>query len=150
MNVINKDVVKMNEKEEDHEIEKIRMKKMKELIEAQRRQEQSNQKVVSLQEKVQYILSAVLDPTAYAHLNEIKAKEPNIYQAIFNELVSPDVIQNIDYLIQIIQRRGGVARRIPLDVIIYLERKVKGIKGSIKIKQGDGKLMDLGSYLTRK
>jgi hypothetical protein len=48
MNVINKDVVKMNEKEEDHEIEKIRMKKMKELIEAQRRQEQSNQKVVSL------------------------------------------------------------------------------------------------------
>jgi len=43
-----------------------------------------------------------------------------------------------------------VPRQIPLDAIIYLERKVKGIKSTIKVKQGDGEVMDLGSYLTKK
>ena len=72
-----------------------------------------------------------------------------VYQAIFNELVSPDVITNIDYLIAIINRQGGVPRKIPLDAIIYLERKVKGIKGKIQVKKGDGEMMDLGSFLTK-
>jgi len=64
-------------------------------------------------------------------------------------LVSPEVMQNIDYLLAIIAQRGSVPRRIPLDAIIFLERKVKGIKGKIKVKRGDSEMMDLGSFLKK-
>ena len=46
---------------------------------------------------------------------------------IFNELISPDVVQNIDYLISIINPQT-LGKRIPLDVIIMLERRIKGVK----------------------
>ncbi len=74
--------------------------------------------------------------------------EPNVYQAIYNELISADVIQNIDYLIAIIRQQGGVPRKISLDVVILLERKAKGIRSKIQVKHGDD-LMDLGSFLTK-
>ena len=143
----------MNEKKEDldqHELEKIRMKKMKALMEAKKRQEATQERVMTVWEKVDFVLRVVLHPDAYAHLDKLKANEPRVYQAIINELVNPEVIENIDYLIAIIQRQGGVPRKIPLDAIILLERRVKGIKSKIQVKKGsDGEMMDLGSYLTK-
>ncbi|MFX0017307.1 MAG: hypothetical protein ACFFAK_03350 [Promethearchaeota archaeon] len=138
-----------NENDEQHELEKIRLKKMKAIMDAKKREEAVKDRVVSISEKVDFILRTVLAPDAYSYLNNIRNKEPMVYQHIYNELVSPDVIQNIDYLIAIIRQRGSVPRKIPLDVIIYIERKVKGIKGKIQVKKGDGEMMDLGSYLTK-
>ena len=141
----------MSEKEEKdkRELEKIRMKKLKALMEAQKRNQATQEKVVSVWEKVDYILRAVMMPDAYTYLNYLKTNEPQIYQQIINELISPDVIQSIDYLMTIIAQSGGVPRRIPKDVIIMLERQAKGIKSKIQVKQGDGKMMDLGSYLSK-
>ena len=141
----------MNEEDtgkDSHELEKIRMKKIKAMVDAQKRIEANQKKVLSIYDKIDFVLKVVLKPEAYSRLIQLKTNEPEIYQKILNELVSPDVFQNIDYLITIIQRRGGVPRRIPLDVIIYLERKAKGIKGKIQVKRGD-EMMDLGSYLTK-
>ncbi|NHJ24594.1 MAG: hypothetical protein EAX89_08465 [Candidatus Lokiarchaeota archaeon] len=134
---------------EELELERIRLKKMQAMMEAQKKQQSANDKVISLSEKLDYVLKVVLQPEAYAHLEKLKKTEPNVYQYIFNELVSQDVIMNIDYLITIINRQRGVGRRIPLDIIIYLERKAKGIRGKIQVKKGDGEMMDLGSYLTK-
>jgi len=141
----------MNESDKDfeqHELEKIRMRKMKAIIDAKKQQEFAKDRVVSISEKVEYVLKVVLAPEAYNYLNSIKGKEPNVYRAIYNELINPDVIRSIDYLLAIIQQRGGVPKKIPLDAIIYLERKVKGIKSKIQVKRGDD-LMDLGSFLTK-
>jgi len=138
-----------NNDDEQHELEKLRMKKMKALMDAQKRQQATQERVVSINDKVLYVLKVVLAPDAFPYLEKIRSNEPMVYQAIFNELVSPDVIANIDYLIAIINRQGGVPRKIPLDAIIYLERKVKGIKGKIQVKKGDGDMMDLGSFLTK-
>lgn len=141
----------MNESDKDfeqHELEKIRMRKMKAIIDAKKQQEFAKDRVVSISEKVEYVLKVVLAPDAYDYLNSIKGKEPNVYQAIYNELISPDVVQSIDYLLAIIQQRGGVPKKIPLDAIIYLERKIKGVKSKIQVKRGDD-LMDLGSFLTK-
>ncbi len=138
-----------NKDQEQHELEKLRMKKMKALIEAQKRQQASQERVVSINDKIVYVLRVVLAADAFSYLEKIRANEPMVYQAIFNELVSPDVIANIDYLIAIINRQGGVPRKIPLDAIIYLERKIKGIKGKIQVKKGNGEMMDLGSFLTK-
>jgi DNA-binding TFAR19-related protein (PDSD5 family) len=138
-----------NKDQEEYELEKLRMKKMKALMEAQKRQQANQERVVSINEKITYVLRIVLAPDAFSYLEKIRTNEPRVYQAIFNELVSPDVIANVDYLIAIINRQGGVPRKIPLDAIIHLERKIKGIKGKIQVKKGDGKMMDLGSYLTK-
>ncbi len=132
---------------EQHELEKIRMRKMKALMEAKRQQEAVKDKVVSLSEKIEFILKVVLAPEAYNHLNNLKVRESNVYQAIYNELISPDVLQNIDYLLAIIRQRGGIPRRIPLDAIMFLERKIKGIKSKIQVKRGDD-IMDLSSFLS--
>ena len=141
----------MSEKEEkdNRELEKIRMKKLKALMEAQKRNQATQEKVVNVWEKVDYILRAVMMPDAFTYLNHLKTNEPQIYQRIINELITPDVIQNIDYLMAAIAQSGGVPRRIPKDVIIMLERQAKGIKSKIQVKQGDGDMMDLGSYLSK-
>jgi DNA-binding TFAR19-related protein (PDSD5 family) len=138
-----------NNDEEQHELEKIRLKKMRSLMDAQNQQKQMQERVNSITEKVVYVLRAVLAPDAFSYFEKLKTNEPMIYQAIYNELISPDVVMNIDYLIAIINRQGGIPRRIPLDALIHLERKIKGIKGKIQVKKGDGKMMDLGSYLTK-
>ncbi len=138
----------MSEKEE-HELDKIRMKKLKALMDAQKRNQASQEKVTSIWEKVDYILRAVMMPDAYTYLNYLKTNEPQIYQQIINELITPDVIQNLEYLLAAIAQSGGVPRRIPKDVIVFLERKAKGIKSKIQVKQGDGDMMDLGSYLSK-
>ena len=138
-----------NDDSEQHELEKLRLKKMKTLMDAQKRQQATQERAFSINDKVIYVLKAVLASDAFSYLEKIKSNEPMVYQAIFSELVSQDVIRNIDYLVAVISRQGGVPRKIPLDAIIYLERKIKGIKGKIQVKKGDGEMMDLGSFLTK-
>ncbi|MFW9820992.1 MAG: hypothetical protein ACFFE5_15415 [Candidatus Thorarchaeota archaeon] len=141
----------MNENKQDHdqhELDKIRMKKMQAILEAKKRDEAIQERIISVSDKIDYVLKVVLAPDAYSHLNNLKKDEQYVYQAIYNELISPDVVQNIDYLLAIIRSRGGVPRKIPLDAIIYLERKVKGIRSKIQVKRGDD-MMDLSSFLTK-
>ena len=139
-----------NKDDDKHELNVIRMKKMKALMEAQKQKEAFQKQAMSVWEKVDYVLKVVLMPDAYSRFIKLKENEPQVYQIVFNELVSNDVVQNVDYLMAIISQQGGVPSRIPLDVIIYLERKAKGIKSKIQVKQGDGDMMDLGSYLSKK
>jgi DNA-binding TFAR19-related protein (PDSD5 family) len=87
-----------NKDNEQYELDKIRMKKMKALMEAQKRKEASQKQIMSLWEKVDYILKVVLMPDAYTRLSNLKTNEPSVYQRVINELISADVIQNIDYL----------------------------------------------------
>jgi DNA-binding TFAR19-related protein (PDSD5 family) len=133
---------------EQHKLEKIRMRKMKAMMDAKKQQEAAKERIGSISDKLESVLKVVLAPEAYSYLSNIKMNEPNVYQVIFNELISADVIQNIDYLIAIIRQQGGVPRKIPLDIIIHLERKAKGIRSKIQVKRGDD-LMDLGSFLTK-
>lgn len=141
----------MNENNKDfeqHELEKIRMRRLKAKMEAIKRQDAAKERFVSISDKLEFVLQTVLAPEAYSYLSKIRMNEPNVYQAIYNELISADVIQNIDYLIAIIRQQGGVPRKISLDVVILLERKAKGIRSKIQVKRGDD-LMDLGSFLTK-
>ena len=134
---------------EEHELEKIRLQKMQALMEAKKRQEAAKEQAVSVFEKVDYVLKLVMEPDAYSYLMKLKTSDPQVYQLIFNELITEEVLQQIDYLITIIRQRGGVNKRIPLDAIIFLERKIKGVKSKIQVKRADGDMMDLGSYLTK-
>lgn len=141
----------MSEKKdnEEYELEKIRKKKLQALMEAQKRNQASQEKITDIWEKVDYILKVVMMPDAYSYLTHLKKNEPQVYNWIINELITPDVIHNIDYLLAIISKRGNVPRRIEKDVIILLERKAKGIKSKIQVKKGDGDMMDLKSFLSK-
>ena len=138
-----------NRTSDEHELDKIRLQKMQALMEAKKRQEAAQERAVSVFEKVDYVLQLVLNPDAYSYLMNLKTTEPQVYQLIFNELITEEVIQQVDYLIAIIRQRGGVNKRIPLEAIIFLERKIKGVKSKIQVKRADGDMMDLGSYLTK-
>ncbi len=131
---------------DQHDLDKIRMKKLRAMMEMQKRQEAAQDQSVSIREKIDYVLRTVLSPEAYSHLIKLQSSEPHVHQAIFNELITPEVIQSLDYLITAISGRGGISRKIPLDVIIMLERKIKGIKSTIRV-QRDDQMMNLGEFL---
>ncbi|TFF97735.1 MAG: hypothetical protein EU547_03485 [Promethearchaeota archaeon] len=133
---------------EDSELDRIRKRKMQELLQKKKQQEQTQQHRTSLEDKVDFVLRTVLEPDAYQHLTRLQQSEPRVYQYIRKELVGDDVVQNIDLLIMLIRRQGGVPRQIPRDVIVYLERQAKGIKSKIQVKRGD-EMMDLGSYIKK-
>lgn len=137
-----------NKNLEQHELEKIRMKKLRAMMEAKKMKEATQERVISITEKIDYVLQVVLAPDAFDYLINLKNKEPHVYQLVYNELISPEVVQNINYLLAIIRQRGGVPRKIPLEAIMYLKRKVKGIRGKIQVKRGD-EIMDLGSFLSK-
>ena len=134
---------------DQHELEKIRMKKMEALIEAQKRKQVVEDKTSSLSQKIDYLLKIVLMPDAFNYLSNLKVKEPQVYQKIFDQLINPEVITNLDYLLSIITKQGGVVgRRIPLDLIIFLERQIKGVKSKIQVVRKD-ESMDLKNYLMK-
>lgn len=133
--------------DEEYELKKIRMKKMQEMMEAKKRMERQEEFQNDIGEKVQYLLRAVMTPEAYNYFNKLKENEPQVYQQIYNELIGPDVMSSIDYLIAIVSKRG-VPRKIPVDPIIYLERKIKGVKSKITVQRKD-EMMDLGSFLSK-
>ena len=54
---------------DQHELDKIRMRKMQALMEAKKRNEAAQERVISVSDKIEYLLKIVLAPEAYAHLN---------------------------------------------------------------------------------
>ncbi|MFX1413839.1 MAG: hypothetical protein ACFFA2_08360, partial [Promethearchaeota archaeon] len=69
-----------NNNDEEHEIEKIKLRKMQAFMEAKKREEAIKNRVVTITEKIDFILRSVLAPDAYSYLSNLKEKEPMIYQ----------------------------------------------------------------------
>jgi len=61
-----------NKDNDQHELDKIRMKKMKALMDAKKMQQATQEFMTNIHQKVDYILQVVLMPDAYSHLNKIK------------------------------------------------------------------------------
>lgn len=138
----------MSEKEkEERELEKIRMQKLKKIVEQKQMQDVVVKEQQAFYEKIDWVLTRAMMPDAYNYLNRLKNLEPNVYWAIYKQLISQKVSDNIDVLITLINRGEAVLRRIPLEAIQYVERQVKGIKSSIKVKRANEEAVDLTSYL---
>jgi len=135
-----------NEKEE-HELEKIRMQKLKMMMEKQKIQEFQTQQQKQVHDKVNLVLEAVMSPDAYIYFNNLKNSDPKVYWAIYYTLITPNVIESIDLLLLSIKDRNAITRKLPLELIVYLERKFKGTKTSIKVKRKDEEEVDLSSFL---
>lgn len=135
------------DEKEERELETIRMNKLKMMMGKKKMQEIQNVQQKQIYDKIDAVFRAILSPDAYNHLVNLKNSDPKVYWAIFNTLVTPSVIEQIDLLLMIINERNALLRRMPLETIVYLERKFKGTKISIKVKRRDEEAVDLSSYL---
>ena len=122
---------------DDFELERIRMEKMRAMLKAQEAaalEEQRQKNQPTFTDKLEALLSVVLEPQALQYLKQIKANNSEVYQKVVMNLLPPDLMYEIDTLMQYLAR--GQIRRgvIGLTEVQFIERKVLGIESQIVIK----------------
>lgn len=125
--------------------QKKRLKEMRDKKEQEIRKLMAKQiNVGELNQKIDFILPFLLDIDAYRHLNTLRQLEPEICQTIMHYLLKPTDIENIDKYVEIITKRGyGPKKKITLNTVIRIERKIRGIKPKIEV-QRDGRRRKIG------
>ena len=144
------DTSKPEETEEvDHELEKIRMKRMQSVIQQKQRQAQQSQRsgFPSREEKIRTVLQVVMKPDAFQYYAELKDRNESVAQRIQGIILPPSVMAQLDLLITYLSQ--GMLRSNIIDKlqIQQLERKILGIGPRITVKKRDGEATDLNSFL---
>lgn len=124
-------------------IEELRKKKLEEYKKKHediiRDTLQDQQKYNQILQKINFLLPFLLTDDAYMYISTLRYLEPNICKRIMHYLFQPDDIRKLDLYVETIRRRGyGPKKRIALNTIIKIERKVKNIKPKIEVER-DGK-----------
>ncbi|HME52828.1 MAG TPA: hypothetical protein VKM55_11465 [Candidatus Lokiarchaeia archaeon] len=136
--------------DDDDELAALRRKKMAALLERQKedqlRQELKQNVSAAMEQKIEYCLSFLLRPDAYAYLNNMKKTNPAVYRKIKDLLFPAEVLLRLDLLVANI-RSGNVPRGdIWLVDIQQIERDLLGIKSTISYKKrGEKDRVDLSS-----
>ena len=132
--------------EVDHELEKIRLKRMESLLRQQQKSQRPNNGF-SQQDKIRVVLQAIMTPEAFRYYLSIKDRDENLANRILQILLPPSVMQQLDLLIQYLSQ--GMLRSNIIDMlqIQQLERKILGIGPKITVKKRDGESTDLNSFL---
>lgn len=134
----------------DHELEKIRLKRMQSLLkqkQLQSQQAESSGMDFNIEDKVRMVLQVIMTPEAYRYLLEIKDRDINVHQRIQQIMLPPQIMAQLDLLVQYASR--GMLRQNMIDKIQIqqLERKILGIGPKITVKKRDGESTDLNSFL---
>ncbi|GAB4308356.1 MAG: hypothetical protein Kow0069_06540 [Promethearchaeota archaeon] len=137
---------------DEHELEKIRLKKMAQLLKLQKqRQEESDRakQRVTLEDEKNWLLNYILHPKAKEYLDGVRARNPAVADRIVAAIMPPQVVRQLDLLLLMV-RQGRIPRGvIPVQEIQYLERRVLGIKSKIMVKKrGEERATDLSSFLS--
>ncbi|MHA1110283.1 MAG: hypothetical protein ACTSRE_04235 [Promethearchaeota archaeon] len=132
--------------EVDHELEKIRLKRMESLLRQQQKSQRPNNGF-SQQDKIRVVLQAIMTPEAFRYYLSIKDRDENLANRILQILLPPSVMRELDLLIQYLSQ--GMLRSNIIDMlqIQQLERKILGIGPKITVKKRDGESTSLNSFL---
>lgn len=138
--------VESEEKEVDHELEKLRLKKMESLL-RQQQKSQRNSAVPTHQDKINSIMQTLMTPSAYQYYQNIRVRDTNVFKRIQQIILPPPIMQQLDVLLA--YRARGMLRANIIDLIQVkqLERKILGIGPRITVKKRDGESTDLTSFL---
>jgi DNA-binding TFAR19-related protein (PDSD5 family) len=134
--------------EVDHELEKLRLKRMQSLIQQKQRQTQQSQgNYLTLEDKIRMVVQIIMTPEAFHYFLEIKERDVAVYQRIQEIILPPEIMSQLDLLVQYAGR--GMLRPNIIDKIQIqqLERKLLGIGPKITVKKRDGESTDLNSFL---
>ncbi|TFG20422.1 MAG: hypothetical protein EU530_03415 [Promethearchaeota archaeon] len=132
--------------EVDHELEKIRLKRMESLLRQQQQSQRPNTSYTQ-QDKIRMVLQAIMTPEAFRYYLSIKDRDENLANRILQIVLPPTVMRELDLLIQYLSQ--GMLRSNIIDMlqIQQLERKILGIGPKITVKKRDGESTDLNSFL---
>lgn len=132
----------------DLELKRIRMQRIQEIMRQKQEAEvRAKQRVPTIQDKVEMLLRVLMQPAAFQYLNEIRTRNINLYNQIKSSLFPPEIIAEIDVLMEYYHQgliRIGI---ISLDEVQLLERQILGISSSITVKKQGEKATSLSSFL---
>ncbi|MHA1728870.1 MAG: hypothetical protein ACTSWY_09080 [Promethearchaeota archaeon] len=133
----------------DHELERIRLKRMKKLIDQKKVQELQQNRAYNDKQKVETVLRIILTPAAYNYLNNIKNRDEDLFIKIKQTFLPPQILSQIDTLL--IYMRKGMLRRgvITQTDIQQMERQILGIGSKITIKKRNHESTELSSFLKK-
>lgn len=133
--------------EVDHELQRLRLKRMQKIMAMKKAREQQSSQQMDLEDKINKIFSVIMTPQAFAYFESLKESNNSLYQRMRNMLLPPHIMNQIDMLFYYLSR--GQLRRgiIGLDDIKILERKILGIGPQIKIKKRNQETKSLSSFL---
>jgi DNA-binding TFAR19-related protein (PDSD5 family) len=133
--------------DDDLELERLRRQRMEQMLAAKHRMEHQQSAQVSVENKVQGVLRTLLQPDAFAYLEQIRGRNPELYQQIRGEILPPEIMGQLDVLISYMmqgQLRSGV---IDLVSIQYWERKMLGVESTITVKRRHHDAQSLSNFL---
>jgi DNA-binding TFAR19-related protein (PDSD5 family) len=134
--------------DDDMELRRIRMAKMQQLMQMkQQALAKSQQKIPTLADKIDQLMKVLLQPAALEYLNQIKARNIQVYNSIRSALFPPDITSEIDMLMSYLQQGMIRAGIIPITEIQLLERKFLGIESTITVKKQGEEAVTLSKFL---
>ena len=125
-------------------LKKKRYEELRKKREDEIRDELTDQKTYQqILNKIDFLLPFLLTTEAYTYISTLRYLEPTITRRIMHYLFQPRDIRNLDLYVETIRKRGyGPKKRITLNTIIKIERKIKDIKPKIEvIKDGERKTL---------
>ena len=131
----------------DHELEKLRLKRMQQVLAMQKQQQAQKAQILTINQKIDTVLRVILQSDAYAYLKDIEKRDSTLYENIKSALMPPEFLNEIDLLLQ--YHAQGLLKYgvIPLIEIQYLERQILGIGPQITIKKRHEDAKSLNSFL---
>jgi DNA-binding TFAR19-related protein (PDSD5 family) len=133
----------------DHELEVLRLKRLQQVMSLKKQKVYEQKTTGSISQKIEVVLKVILTVDAYSYLRSIQQRDEEVYNRIMNELLPPEVMNEIDTLIM--YYRQGMLRSGVIDLveIQYLERQILGIDSQITIKKRHQDSTSLGSFLRK-
>lgn len=131
----------------DLELEKLRLKRMQQVLAMQKQQQAQKAQILTINQKIDTVLRVILQSDAYTYLKEIEKRDPSLYDNIKSALMPPELLNEIDLLLQYHSQGMLKYGVIPLIEIQYLERQILGIGPQITIKKRHQDSKSLNSFL---
>lgn len=131
----------------DLELEKLRLKRMQQVLAMQKQQQAQKAQILTINQKIDTVLRVILQSDAYAYLKDIEKRDPSLYDNIKSALMPPELLNEIDLLLQYHSQGMLKYGVIPLIEIQYLERQILGIGPQITIKKRHQDSKSLNSFL---
>lgn len=80
-----------------------------------------------------YVLSNVMEPTAYKFMEIARIKDPECYKRLYKIFMSRQMMYNIQYYVEYFLRGFKIKEPIKFSSVMKEYKKIKGIKNKIRV-----------------
>ena len=126
----------MAEGREERELDLILKRKMERYLKKMTRGKGEEKSKEEERERRELILSRILTPEALSHLEEIKRTKPEIGKRIEEAILA-------------LFFKGTIVRRVTLRDLAYVERRLSGRRGEIRI-ESKGELLSFRDFIKKR